>query len=232
MPLSTLVPRKQRLVNSSGATFSRVSRGIEFFDREGFAGERSLDDEQILGRQNAHVGGNHVAGGKFDEITGDEALQGNLGGFAIAHHGGGDLDHGLELGGGGISLGFLDETQADAEDDHGHHDPAAEIVAGFLRGGKADDGQDGEENDERVAHGVIEARGPIVTLLGGNFIGANGSEPRFGFGLGQPFRTGGERAQGVGAFGAVNSTNFWETRPLAGLRLGGGAGALVWELIL
>ena len=50
-PLSTLVPRKQRFVCSMDETFvTRVAR-VGFLHRQRLAGQRGLDDEQILGGQ-------------------------------------------------------------------------------------------------------------------------------------------------------------------------------------
>ena len=77
-PLSTLVPRKQRFVCSMDRNVRARVAGVGFFDRQGFAGERGLDDEQILGRDQPHVAGNHVAGGQFHHVAGNELLQRNF----------------------------------------------------------------------------------------------------------------------------------------------------------
>ena len=83
-PLSTLVPRKQRLVCSmDGDVRARVAR-VGFFHRQRFAGQRGLDDEQILGGQQPHVAGNHVAGGKFHHVAGHEFLERNFLRLAVA----------------------------------------------------------------------------------------------------------------------------------------------------
>ena len=75
-PLSTLVPRKQMFVCSMDETFgARVAR-VMFFPPAGFAGERGLDDEQILRREQPHVAGNHVAGRKFHHVAGHQSLSG------------------------------------------------------------------------------------------------------------------------------------------------------------
>ena len=50
-PLSTLVPRKQMLVCSMDGDVRARIAGVGFFDRHRLAGERGLDDEQILGRK-------------------------------------------------------------------------------------------------------------------------------------------------------------------------------------
>ena len=73
-PLSTLVPRKQRFECSmDGNVRARIAR-VGFFHRQRFAGQRGLDDEQIFRRQQPHVAGNHVAGGKFHHVAGHEVV--------------------------------------------------------------------------------------------------------------------------------------------------------------
>ena len=51
-------------LSSVGEAGGRGLGVVEFFDRERFAGEAALADEEILGREDAHVAGDHVAGGE------------------------------------------------------------------------------------------------------------------------------------------------------------------------
>ena len=119
-PLSTLVPRKQMFVSSSGEPVGRVSRRVELLDRQRLAGQAGLDDEQVLAGDEPHVGGDHVAGGELDHVAGHQFAQRHFLGLAVADDRGGDADHRLELGGGRVGPGLLDEPQHHAED---HHQP-------------------------------------------------------------------------------------------------------------
>ena len=66
---------------------------------------------------------------KFHHVAGDQVAEGNLRALAVAEDGGGDADHRLELGGGGVGPGLLDEPQDDAEDHHhGHHDAGPQVA--------------------------------------------------------------------------------------------------------
>ena len=103
--------------------------GIGLLDRHGFAGQRRLDDEQVLGRQEPHIAGHHVAGGELHDVAGHELLEGNLPGLAVAHDGGGDADHRLELGGGGVRAGLLHEAQRHSQHHHQQHHRAGPEVA-------------------------------------------------------------------------------------------------------
>ena len=44
----------------------------------GFAGERGLVDEQILGGDQPHIGGDHIAGGKTNNVAGNKLLNAGL----------------------------------------------------------------------------------------------------------------------------------------------------------
>jgi CheY-like chemotaxis protein len=67
---------------------------------------------------------------KLHHVAGHEFLERDFLRLAVAHDGGGDLDHRLELGGGVVGLGFLDEPQRHAQHHHHHHHHAADVVAG------------------------------------------------------------------------------------------------------
>ena len=90
--------------------------------------------------------------------------------LALAHDGGRDVDHGLQFRRGGVRLGFLNEAQRHAQNDHRHHDPAARCNRSVSwRGGKGDDGQNRKQNDQRIAHGVPKSNQPVVAFFPGNF---------------------------------------------------------------
>ena len=83
-------------------------------------------------------------------VAGDQLRQGDLPGFAVAHHRGGDADHGLELGRGGVGPGFLDETQDHAQNHHGHHDRGRPEVSGESGYGC----QDGQQDHQGIHEGA------------------------------------------------------------------------------
>ena len=99
---------------------ARVAR-VGFFHRHGFAGQRGLDDEQILGGNQPHIAGNHVAGGQFHHVAGNKLLERDFLRLAVAHDRGGDLDHRLELGRRVVGLRFLDEAQRHPQHHHHQH---------------------------------------------------------------------------------------------------------------
>ncbi len=57
-------------------TFGARVRRVGLFHRQRFAGERGLDDEQVLRRNQPHIAGNHVAGGELDDVAGHELRSG------------------------------------------------------------------------------------------------------------------------------------------------------------
>ena len=97
VPLSTLVPMKQMFFSSVANEVALSSRVVELLDRQRFAGQASLADEQILRRQHPHVARNHVAGGELDDVAGNQVAQRHFLRVAVADHGRRHVDHGLEL---------------------------------------------------------------------------------------------------------------------------------------
>ncbi len=94
----------------------------EFFDGHGFAGERRLVDEEILGRDQSHIGGNHVAGREAHNIAGRQFLEGNFDeGIAAdrSPHGSVGAHHGAQLRGGRIGAMLLHEGEQHAQHDDG-----------------------------------------------------------------------------------------------------------------
>src|SRR6185295_15276220 len=51
---------------------ARVAGRLELLDRQRFAREASLRDEEIPAGENADIGRDHVAGAEVDDVTGDE----------------------------------------------------------------------------------------------------------------------------------------------------------------
>ena len=86
--------------------------------------------------------------------------------LAVAEDGGGDVNHGLELGGGGVGAGFLDEAEGDAQDDHGSHDGAGAGVAG----GEGNRREDGQQDYQGVADNFQEADEPALGAFLRDFI--------------------------------------------------------------
>ena len=155
---------------------ARIGR-ITFFNRERFAGERGLNDEEILGGDQPHVAGNHVAGGKFHHIAGHQLFERNFPGLAAAHHRGRDLDHRLELGGRVIGLGFLNEPQRNAEHHHGDHHPAADRIAAAFGGGERDNGEHGQQHHQGIADRQPKPVEPVMLLLLAHLVRAKNLQP-------------------------------------------------------
>ena len=61
--------------SSSGDLARGVFAGVELLDRERFAGEARLDDEQVLAGDEAHVGRDHVAGRQLDHVAGHQLAE-------------------------------------------------------------------------------------------------------------------------------------------------------------
>ena len=150
------------------ALIARVTGGLEFLDRERFAGEARLRDEEVPARQNADVGRYHVAGTELDHVAGDDAVQWFLERAACAQDGRRDPDHGPQLLGRRVGPRLLREAQPDAKDDHGAHDDGGAGIA--RRDGDA--GEDGEEKNERVQARPREEPEAPVALVGGHDVRA------------------------------------------------------------
>ena len=147
--------------------------------------------KRSLEESSAHVAGDHVAGGELDDVAGHQVAERDLSGRAIAHDGGGDVDHGLELGGGGVGAGFLQEAEADAEDHHHGHDGAGARVAGRRR--KPPKGR--QQNHQRVAGHFQQADEPALLAFLRDFVRARGARAFFSLGLRQALRGGMKRLE-------------------------------------
>ena len=173
---------------------------VGFFHGQRFAGKRGLDDEQIFRRDQAHVTGNHVAGGKFHDVAGHEIFERNFLRLAIAQRGGGDLDHRLEFRGGGVGLGFLHEPQQQAEQHHQHHQGAADVIAGFIRRRERDDGQQRKQNHQRVERRDPQPPEPGMFFFLRDFVGAVLQQTSFDLRFGKASGGGVEFLQDGGGF--------------------------------
>jgi hypothetical protein len=163
-----------------------------------------LVDEEVLGRQHADVGRDHVARGEVDEVAGHEFAERNLTGRAVAHDGRRYPDHGLEPCRRGVRTEFLGEAQADAQDaDHRHDDGGAHVA-----GGERDDGEDAEQGDERVGRGPEEADRPSLGSLARDLVGTMAGEAKFGLPLCEPAGRRPESAENVALFLAGRVRQF------------------------
>ena len=165
-PLSTLVPRKQMFERSMAETLPRRSARVGLLDRHGFAGQRRLDDEQVLRGQEPDIAGDHVAGGELHDVAGHELLERDLPGLPVAHHGGGDADHRLELGGGGVGPRFLDEPQRQSQHHHQQHHRAGPEILRWRKdddrpGRSAESPADCGRRDKAVAASLPASRGRL-----------------------------------------------------------------------
>ena len=166
-PLSTLVPRNAMLVSSIGAVVAA------FFSTSNFStGKLSpVSEPWMTNRSLAWT--MRTSPGIMSPAASWTTSPGTRCATAIscgaaAEHGRRDRDHGLELGGGAVGLGLLDELQADAQDDHQHHhDPGPRIA-----GRKRDRRQHRQQDHQRVEHRVPEQLPDSRPLVLGQHVGA------------------------------------------------------------
>ena len=177
-----------------GDARARVAR-VGLLDRHGFAGQRRLDEEQVFCRQEPHIAGDHVAGGEFDNVAGNELLERDFFGLAAPDHGSGDADHRFELGGCGVRLGFLDKAERYSQDHHQQHHRAGPEIPG----GERERRQDDQQNHQRVAGRNIQALRPAFMLFAADLVGAILLHPRGGFFLSQSGGGSAEQSQYLGA---------------------------------
>ena len=130
VPLSTLVPMKQVFLSSVGKLALTGFRLAEFLDRERLAGKTALAHEQVFQRQQPHIAGNHVAGGELDDVPRHKIAQRQFACRTVAKHCRGNVNHGLELLGGGVRPGFLKEAQSYAQAHHQCHHVTGARIAG------------------------------------------------------------------------------------------------------
>jgi hypothetical protein len=128
-----LEPKKHMLGISIAWLMAGGTRRSGFFYRHRFAGQRGLVEEEVLGGQHAHVGGHHIAGGEQDDIARHQLAQRYFPPFALAQHGGGGLDHRLQVLGGLVGAHFLVEAQHEAQHHHQTNDDRGAQVGCQIR---------------------------------------------------------------------------------------------------
>ncbi len=105
----------------------------------GLARHRRLVDEQVLGRQHAHVGRHDVADAQVDDVSRHQLLDRQLARHPAARHGGVRAHHGLQLRGGAVRAPLLHEGQRHAQHDHqGDQDRGLAVACAERQGGQRD----------------------------------------------------------------------------------------------
>ena len=161
VPLSTAVPRKQRLRNSSARLVADLAGGLELLDRQGLAGQARLRDEEVATGEDTDVGRDHVPRAQAHDVAGDESRERLLDGSAVAQDRRRHPDHRAQALRRGIRAGLLKEAQADAQHDHHRHDDGRADVAGEERDG-GEQRQEKHQGVEARAHEQPEARVAFV----------------------------------------------------------------------
>ena len=159
------------LVSSSGDASSRRSSRPRT-SRPGSS--RPVSEPWMTNRSlacdDAHVAGDHVAGGELDDVAGHELRDRRSPARAPSRtHRRRHRDHGLELRGGAVGPGLLDELQPDAQGDHGQHHDARARVAGRERDRREHRQQDHQRVEHARARAASRSPGPLVP---GQHVGA------------------------------------------------------------
>ena len=189
-------------------------------DRVALAGQRRLVDEEVVGVQQAGVGGDGVAGDQDEHVAGDELVGRDLDLGDVAQRGGARLDDG-EQGRDGVARAvLLPESEQRAAEDDGEHDRGV----GRLAEEEWERHREEEEQEERVAELVQEeAPGALAPAVTGG-VGAVGGEPARGFGGGEAGGGGGEGGEEGGGGGGPEGEGGLGGGGGHGGRLGGGRG--------
>ncbi len=117
----------------------------------------------------------------MDDVPRHQIPQRYLAGLAIPNDGGGDVDHGLELGGRRVRAGLLPEAEHDAQQyHHGHHGSGARVA-----GGEGNRRESRQQDHQRIADDFQKADEPALRLFLRDFIRTRRGRPLFGFGLRQ-----------------------------------------------
>ena len=109
---------------------------VNLLHRERFTGEAALAYEEVFGSQQAHVAWDHVPGSQVDDVPRHQVPKRYLPRRAVPNHCSGDVDHSLELLGGGVRPGFLPEAKSHTQHHHAYHYKAGTRVAGKERNGR------------------------------------------------------------------------------------------------
>ena len=145
------------------------TQGVVIFDRQGLAGERCLADEKITRFNEADIGGDHVTGGKPDDIARHHLRHRHFDKIGLrvradlAQDSRGGADHRLESLGCLAGAILLDEAHDGARHHHEQDDGdlgRIRVLAGLKGqpdiGECADGGQYHQHHDERVFEGHQE----------------------------------------------------------------------------
>ncbi len=146
-------------------------RGLcEFFDVGRFPGQRGFTQEEVLGRQDAHVGRDHVAGGQLDDVADHGGLHDPLLFAVLGPDDGGRIDdHAGQFVGGIAGPEFLDKAKNSRHEDHGADDGEGDI-APFFRRRKGDVGQDRDQGQRNQDQGEGVDEGRDQTLQDGDLV--------------------------------------------------------------
>ena len=148
----------------------------EFLHGERLPRQAPLDEEQVLAREEADVGGDHVACGEFDQIPRHEFADRFFHRLAVAQHRRLDADHGPQFRGRVVGPGFLHEPQHHPEQHHQQHDDAALQVSR----GKRNRGKHQQQHSERIDDRFEEEFDEGVVFLAGDHVGPILFEPALG----------------------------------------------------
>ena len=153
VPLSTLVPMKQMFLSSVGELTSFGLRVVEFLDRKRLAGEASLTDEQIFGREHPHIARNHVAGGELDDVAGHQVAQRHLSALPSRTTVAVTWIMALSFAAAASARASCKKRSPDAQHDHhGHHGAGASVARG-----KGNCRESRQQNHQRIANDFQEA---------------------------------------------------------------------------
>ncbi len=186
-PLSTLVPRKQTLLSSSGGRLAASSRPANFSTgndspvRLAWMRNRSL---QASSRTSAGI---MSPAASSTTSPGTRWPIGSFARLAVTEDGRLDADHRLQLGGRRIGPRLLHEAQDHSQGHHEEHDDGRTIIVAAiqtrLHGGKG--GEHEQQDHERIDQGLAQQLQVRMALLAGHDVGTVFVEAPAGLGLGQ-----------------------------------------------
>ena len=155
--------------------FSRAFMGrSEFLKRHCFASEGRLVDEEILGRNQPEVGGDHVSGRQQNDVARHKSIDRNIDvvGTSLSAHRSGYRYHLLQFVGSIVRPILLKEAQGDAQDYHNRDHDRRTLIAEEIGCRRQRQQQDIQRID-RARSKLAENR---MTRLPSDPIGSNGAE--------------------------------------------------------
>ncbi len=209
----------------------RPPQRVVLLDRQGFASQHGLADEQVAGFDQADVRRDHVASAELHDIAGHQFAHRHFAQHRRAallwatQDGGSGAHHGLEGFGGLGRAVFLPESQQAAQADHGHdNDDLGQVgVVAFtladrqpVVGEEADTGQGQEHIDEGIVQGFEQLDEGVRRLVVGDFVVATTHQTAFGFEFSQAVSGGVEVGEGYGqavfALPGRHASTAWRCR--------------------